>query len=224
MESQLLLDLQNQSFLKGKTHSSTHRKLMLTTLKDMLKENEFEIYQALYTDLNKSEHETLTTELGILYTEIDFALKNIDKWMKDETVPSPITHQGTKNYIIYEPLGNVLIISPWNYPLQLALAPAVGALAAGNTVILKPSEVTQATEKLLTTLISKYFAKEYFGVVTGDEKISDQLVGMKFDYIFFTGSTNVGKKVMKRASENLTPLTLELGGKSPAIVTADTNI
>lgn len=224
MESQLLLDLQNQSFLKGKTHSSTHRKLMLTTLKDMLKENEFEIYQALYTDLNKSEHETLTTELGILYTEIDFALKNIDKWMKDETVPSPITHQGTKNYIIYEPLGNVLIISPWNYPLQLALAPAVGALAAGNTVILKPSEVAQATEKLLTTLISKYFAKEYFGVVTGDEKISDQLVGMKFDYIFFTGSTNVGKKVMKRASENLTPLTLELGGKSPAIVTADSNI
>src|SRR5699024_4581775 len=106
----------------------------------------------------------------------------------------------------------------------LALAPAVGALAAGNTVILKPSEVAQATEKLLTTLISKYFAKEYFGVVTGDEKISDQLVGMKFDYIFFTGSTNVGKKVMKRASENLTPLTLELGGKSPAIVTADTNI
>lgn len=224
MESQLLLDLQNQSFLKGKTHSSTHRKLMLTTLKDMLKENEFEIYQALYTDLNKSEHETLTTELGILYTEIDFALKNIDKWMKDETVPTPITHQGTKNYIINEPLGNVLIISPWNYPLQLALAPAVGALVAGNTVILKPSEVAQATEKLLATLISKYFAKEYFGVVTGDEKISDQLVGMKFDYIFFTGSTNVGKKVMKRASENLTPLTLELGGKSPAIVTADTNI
>ncbi len=224
MNGQILLNLQKESFLKGKTHSSEHRKLMLTTLKDMLKENEFEVYQALYTDLNKSEHETLTTELGILYTEIDFALKNLDKWMKNETVAAPITHQGTKNYIINEPLGNVLVISPWNYPLQLALAPAIGALAAGNTVILKPSEVAEATEVLLKTLINKYFPKEYFGVITGDKEISDELVGMRFDYIFFTGSTNVGKKIMKRASENLTPLTLELGGKSPAIVTADANI
>ena len=224
MNNQDLLNLQKETFLNGKTHSEEHRKQMLETLKDMLKENEFEIYQALYTDLNKSEHETLTTELGILYTEIDFALKHLDKWMKDEPVAAPITHQGTKNYIINEPLGNVLIISPWNYPLQLALAPAIGALAAGNTIVLKPSEVAQATEQLLATLISKYFKKEYFAVVTGDKEVSDSLVGMRFDYIFFTGSTQVGKKIMKRASENLTPLTLELGGKSPAIVTSDTDI
>src|SRR5699024_3836715 len=119
---------------------------------------------------------------------------------------------------------NVLIISPWNYPLQLALAPAIGALAAGNTIVLKPSEVAQATERLLATLISKYFKKEYFAVFTGDKEVSDLLVGMRFDYIFFTGSTQVGKKIMNRASENLTPLTLELGGKSPAIVTSDTDI
>src|SRR5690625_2729673 len=191
MNNQDLLNLQKETFLNGKTHSEEHRKQMLETLKDMLKENEFEIYQALYTDLNKSEHETLTTELGILYTEIDFALKHLDKWMKDEPVAAPITHQGTKNYIINEPLGNVLIISPWNYPLQLALAPAIGALAAGNTIVLKPSEVAQATEQLLATLISKYFKKEYFAVVTGDKEVSDSLVGMRFDYIFVTGDTDI---------------------------------
>lgn len=224
MNAQLLLDLQKETFLKGATHSYEHRELMLTTLKVMLKDNEYEIYQALYTDLNKSDHETLTTELGILYTEIDFALDNLSKWMKDENVASPLTHKGTKNYIIHEPLGNVLVISPWNYPLQLALAPAIGALAAGNTVVLKPSEVAPAVEELLARLIAEYFETKYFAVVTGDKDVSDGLVGMRFDYIFFTGSTNVGKKIMKRASENLTPLTLELGGKSPAIVTADANI
>src|SRR5699024_6684792 len=130
----------------------------------------------------------------------------------------------TKNYIIHEPLGNVLIISPWNYPLQLALAPAIGALAAGNTVVLKPSEIAPATEELLNILIKNYFDEAYFGIITGDKDVSDHLVGMRFDYIFFTGSTQVGKKIMKRASENLTPLTLELGGKSPAIIMADANI
>src|SRR5699024_658059 len=136
------------------------------------------------------------TELGILYTVIDFALKHLDKWMKDEPVAAPITHQGTKNYIINEPLGNVLIISPWNYPLQLVLAPAIGALAAGNTVVLKPSEDAQAIQQLLTTLISKYYKKEYFEDLTGDKEVSDSLVGMRFDYIFFTGSTQPENKIM----------------------------
>lgn len=224
MNAQNLLNLQKETFLNGKTHSYEHRESMLLRLKEMLEENEQMIYQALYTDLNKSKHETLTTELGILYTEIDFALKNLSKWMKNESVPAPLTHQGTKNYIIHEPLGNVLIISPWNYPLQLAIAPAIGALAAGNTVILKPSELAPATEELLSHLIKNYFDEEYFGIITGDKDVSDHLVGLRFDYIFFTGSTQVGKKIMKRASENLTPLTLELGGKSPAIITADANI
>src|SRR5690625_3796174 len=137
MNNQDLLNLQKETFLNGKTHSEEHRKQMLETLKDMLKENEFEIYQALYTDLNKSEHETLTTELGILYTEIDFALKHLDKWMKDETVAAPITHQGTKNYIINEPLGNVLIISPWNYMLQLVLTPTLCTFVVCITIFLK---------------------------------------------------------------------------------------
>src|SRR5699024_11814104 len=116
--------------------------------------------------------------------------------MRVEPVAAQITHQWIINYIIIGPIGNVLIISSWNCPLQLALAPAIGALAACNTIVLKPSEVAQATEQLLATLISKYFKKEYFAVVTGDKEVSDSLVGMRFDYIFFTGSTQVGKKIM----------------------------
>ncbi|MGY0694675.1 aldehyde dehydrogenase [Virgibacillus sp. FSP13] len=211
-------------FLTGETLSYAFRKEQLKKLKAMLKSNEKRIYQALKTDLNKSQHETLTTELGFLYTEIDFALKHLKEWMQPEKAEAPITHKGTKNYIVREPYGVTLVISPWNYPLQLAIAPAIGAMAAGNTVVLKPSEFTQATSSLLAEMIRDTFDSQYVTVVEGEKETSEQLVAQPFDYIFFTGSSAVGKIIMREASQHLTPVTLELGGKSPAIIEQDANI
>ncbi|MEN1970166.1 aldehyde dehydrogenase [Lentibacillus sp. N15] len=219
-----LVNEQRNLFLRNETRSYAFRKEQLKKLKRMLKSREAAIYQALKTDLNKSKHEALTTELGILYSEIDVALKNVKSWMEPEKVDAPVTHKGTKNYIMSEPYGVTVIISPWNYPVHLALAPAIGAIAAGNTVILKPSEFTENTSALLTDMISKTFDRDYFAVVEGDKDVSEQLVKQAVDYIFFTGSSNVGKIIMREASDNLTPVTLELGGKSPVIVNQDADI
>lgn len=153
----------------------------------MLKQNEKAIYHALKQDLNKSSYEALTTELGILYLEIDFAIKHLKDWMKPEKVPTPITHKGSESYILKEPYGVVLIIAPWNYPLQLSLAPAIGAIAAGNTVILKPSEYSPHVSVLLKELVSHYFPSHYFAVIEGDQTTTQQLLNEQFDYIFFYG-------------------------------------
>src|SRR5690625_5018112 len=210
--------------MSNQTKSYPFRKKQLMKLKQMLEANEDKIYTALKNDLNKSKHEVLTTELGILYTEINFALKHLKKWMELKNVPSPLTHKGAKNYIIYEPYGVTLIISPWNYPLQLAIAPAIGAMAAGNTMIIKPSEFTPHTSALLNELISKTFDAKYLTIIEGDKEVSEQLLNNRFDYIFFTGSKKVGQIVMEKASKHVTPITLELGGKSPASVDQDSNI
>src|SRR5690625_2220817 len=135
-----------------------------------------------------------------------------------------MTHKGTRNYIMKEPYGITLIIAPWNYPLQLALAPAIGAIAAGNCIVLKPSELAQATSSLLKKMIQSIFDKSYFSVIEGDRNVSQNILKQKFDYIFFTGSTETGKIIMREASKHLTPVTLELGGKSPVIVDEDANI
>jgi aldehyde dehydrogenase (NAD+) len=190
----------------------------------MLKENESEIYYALKQDLNKSKHEAFVTELGFLYSELDFALKNLKTWMAAEKVPSPMSHKGSNSYILKEPYGVVLVIAPWNYPLQLALAPAIGALAAGNCVIIKPSEQAKSTSQLLSALIQSTFDPSLFYVAEGGKDTTHTLLDEQFDYIFYTGSAPAGKEVMNRASEHLTPVTLELGGKSPAIVDTDANI
>lgn len=219
-----LVNSQRQFFYSGKTKEYQFRKEKLEKLKLMLQKYESEIYDALKKDLNKSKHETLTTELGVLYTEINFTLKHLKDWMEEKVVPTPLTHKGTKNYIKYEPYGVTLLISPWNYPIQLALVPAIGAIAAGNTVVLKPSELTPHTSKLLNEMIENTFESNFFTVVEGDKTVSDKLLNERFDYIFFTGSTNVGKIIMEKASEHLTPITLELGGKSPAIVDHDCHI
>lgn len=211
-------------FQKGSTRSYSFRKQQLVALKKMINNHEQAIYDALKSDLNKSSHETFTTELGLLYTEIDVALKNLRKWMERKQVQTPLTHKGTKSYLYKEPYGVTLIISPWNYPLQLALAPAIGAIAAGNCVVIKPSEYAEATSSLLATMIEKTFVQSYITVVEGAKEISQKLLDQPFDYIFFTGSTAVGKEIMKSASNHLTPVTLELGGKSPAIIDQDANI
>src|SRR5690625_507159 len=156
------MDIENivkiqQDFFNNQTFDYEYRIKQLEILRQMLKNYEDDIYYALREDLNKSRFETLTTELSVLYTEIDFALKHLKDWMKPEKVKAPITHKGTKNYIYKEPYGVTLIISSWNYPLQLAIAPAIGAIAAGNTVILKPSELTPHTSGLLNKLITETF-------------------------------------------------------------------
>ncbi|WP_284140330.1 aldehyde dehydrogenase [Virgibacillus sp. LDC-1] len=219
-----LVQNQRQFFFTNQTKDYSFRINQLDNLKQMLKTYERDIYNALKADLNKSEHESLTTEMGLLYSEIDFAKKNLKKWMAPDKVERPITHQGTTNWIYKDPYGVTLIISPWNYPIQLAIAPAIGAIAAGNTVILKPSELTPATSTLLAQMVSHFFEASFFTVVEGDKETSQMLLKQRFDYIFFTGSTAIGKVVMEEASKHLTPVTLELGGKSPAIVDKDANL
>ncbi|WP_067728155.1 aldehyde dehydrogenase [Oceanobacillus damuensis] len=211
-------------FMNGNTVDYEFRKRQLLKLRDMLKDNEHKIYRALKRDLNKSKHETLTTELGLLYSEIDLTLKNLRGWMEPEKVQSPITHKGSKSYIMKEPLGVVLVISPWNYPLQLAVAPVIGAISAGNCVLIKPSEHASTTSAILADMFKQTFDSSYITVIEGGQETSEILLKQRFDYIFFTGSSHIGKIVMRAASEHLTPVTLELGGKSPAIVDEDANI
>src|SRR5690625_3095349 len=219
-----LVEKQKEYFYSGATKSYSFRKKQLEKLYKMLLKNERKMYEALKNDLNKSKHEALTTELGILFAEIQFSLKHLKDWMKDKQVKAPLTHKGTSNYIIYEPYGTILIIAPWNYPLQLAFAPVIGAIAAGNTVVLKPSELTPHTSKLINQMVDETFDSNYFTVVEGGKDVSEQLLDQRFDYIFFTGSTAVGKIVMEKASKHLIPVTLELGGKSPAIIDKDCHI
>ncbi len=221
---QTLLERQRKFFISGHTLDERFRQKQLLRVKKMLKKFEKDIYQALKDDLNKSAHETLTTELGILYAEIDFVKKHLHEWMKPEQTTAPITHKGSKNMIYKEPYGVVCVMAPWNYPLQLAILPAIGAMAAGNTVIIKPSEQAEATSSLIATMFEQFFPKEYVAVVEGGQKTNERLLEQRFDYIFFTGSPTVGKIVMRKASEHLTPVTLELGGKSPAIVDDDASI
>ena len=215
---------QRAFFLNGNTMDYSFRKEQLQKLKQMLKNYESEIYQALKIDLNKSKHETLTTELGFLYSEIDFATRNLQNWMEPSKVTAPMTHKGSKSFILKEPYGVTLVISPWNYPLQLALAPVIGAMSAGNCVIIKPSEYAKATSLILAEMVRETFDASYITVVEGAAETSQDLLKQRFDYIFFTGSTEVGKIVMRKASTYLTPVTLELGGKSPVIVDKDANI
>ncbi|MFC0299362.1 aldehyde dehydrogenase [Virgibacillus soli] len=224
MTIETIVEKQRSYYLTRQTADYGFRMNQLKLLKKMLQKSEIQIYEALEKDLHKSRHESLTTELGFLYTEIDFAIKHLKTWMKPEKVDSPLTHKGSQSYILREPYGVTLIISPWNYPLQLSLSPAIGAIAAGNTIILKPSEFSSHVSKLLHDLIQENFSPYYFTVIQGDKQISEKLLQQKFDYIFFTGSTNVGKIVMEAASKHVTPITLELGGKSPVIIDCDANI
>lgn len=221
---QHITHLQHKLYNSGKTKEYTFRKKQLLRLKKMLQDNESEIYQALKYDLNKSKQETYTTEIGLLYSEINTAIKGLKEWMKAKKTRTPLTHVGTSSFILQEPYGVVLVISPWNYPLQLALAPVIGAIAAGNCVTIKPSEYAQATSQLLSKMIATYFDPSYLTVIEGGKETSELLLKQAFDYIFFTGNSTVGKIVMKHASENLIPVTLELGGKSPVIVDRDANI
>ncbi|MFB7139706.1 aldehyde dehydrogenase [Gottfriedia sp. NPDC056225] len=219
-----LVNKQKAYFQTGITKTSKYRIAQLKKLYKSIVENEEEIKQALKQDLNKSDFEAYMTEIGFTLKEISEAIKKIEKWMKPKKVKTPITHFGTKGYIYREPYGVTLIISPWNYPFQLAMAPLIGAIIGGNTAVIKPSELTPNTSKIIQKIIKELFDEDYIAVVEGGIAESTLLLQQKFDLIFFTGSVQVGKIVMEAASKNLTPLILELGGKSPTIVHNDANI
>ena len=213
-----IIDNQINYFSSKKTIDIASR---INSLKKLLKEikaSENEIELALYKDLGKSKGESYLTEINFVYTEINIALKNIKKWTKRKAVKSSLINFPSSDYIVPEPYGLTLHISPWNYPFQLSIAPLIGAVAAGNTVVLKPSEYSKNTSLLLEKILSNVFDAGHVVVVNGGVDISTKLLEFKWDYIFFTGSIGVGKIIAKAAANNLTPTTLELGGKNPCIV------
>lgn len=210
-------------FHSGQTRNIEFRIKQLNNLKTAIQENTAIIVDALKKDLHKPELETYATEISII-REVDYAIKHIKSWVKPQKVRLPLEQLPGRGYICAEPLGVVLIIGPWNYPFQLLIAPLIGAIAAGNCAILKPSEIAPNTSKVVSQIIQKYFNPAYIAVVEGGIDVSKQLLAEKFDHIFFTGGTAVGKVVMEAAAKHLTPVTLELGGKSPCIVDTDINI
>ncbi|SDC20777.1 aldehyde dehydrogenase (NAD+) [Pelagirhabdus alkalitolerans] len=218
------LTRQYDFFHANETRPLEHRLKALDLLKTAIKRNESDIVEALSKDLNKSEFEAYTTEIGILYTEIDYVKKHLKKWMKPKRVKTAITHIGSVGKIYPDPYGVTLIIAPWNYPFQLAIAPLIGAIAGGNTAVIKPSELTPHTADIIETMIEQTFIDDFIAVKQGAVEETQALLDHPFDYIFFTGSVGVGKIVMEKASHNLTPITLELGGKSPAIVHEDASL
>ncbi len=219
-----IISKQKQFFKQGKTFPLNFRKKQLKKLKEVIRKNEEAIYRALQKDLGKSLFESYVSEVGFTYEELNDTLKHLSRWTKKKKGLMSFAHFFATYEIERVPRGNTLIIAPWNYPFQLLMAPLIGALAGGNTAILKPSEFAPATSEVLYKIISENFPEEYIAVVQGDVETNKFLLRQSFDFIFFTGSPQVGKIVMKQASEHLTPVVLELGGKSPAIVSQSANL
>lgn len=213
-----ILEQQKKFFQSGVTLSVDFRIEMLKKLKNALKLYEKEIASALYADLGKSDFESFMCETGLALSEIGYMIKNVRRFSKEKTVRTPMSQFVARSYLKPSPYGNVLIMSPWNYPILLTIDPIADAIAAGNTVIVKPSAYSPATSALLEKMLGEIFQPEYIAVVTGGRKENAALLDQKFDLIFFTGSQNVGKEVLRHAAEHLTPAVLELGGKSPCIV------
>uniref|UniRef100_A0A8C3W6X7 Aldehyde dehydrogenase n=1 Tax=Catagonus wagneri TaxID=51154 RepID=A0A8C3W6X7_9CETA len=210
-----------ETFRSGRTRPAEFRASQLKALGRFLQENKQLLQEALARDLRKSAFEGDLSEIITCQNEVDLALKNLHTWMKDQPVAKNLLTQLSSAFIRKEPFGLVLIIAPWNYPVNLTLIPLVGALAAGNCVVLKPSEISKGTEKVLAEVLPRYLDQSCFAVVLGGPEETGQLLEHKFDYIFFTGSPRVGKIVMAAAAKHLTPVTLELGGKNPCYVDDD---
>ncbi len=219
-----IFTLQKKLFNSGHTKNTTCRKDYLLRLKNLLEHNEERLYEAIYKDFGKSPFDTFNTELSIIYKEIDYYLKNIGRLSKPKKVKTNLLNQPASSYIYTEPLGCVLIIGAWNYPYQLSLMPAIAALAAGNTCFIKPSEQTPNTLNLLKEIINNNFPKAYVYVIDGGVEEISEVLKLPFDKIFFTGSPKIGRVVYEAAAKNLIPVTLELGGKSPVIVTKSANL
>jgi len=219
-----LVENQRAYFNSNASKSVVFRIEQLKRLRSILKANEPAIFEAINTDYQKSGFDSFLTEFLVLYDDLDVAIRKVSRWAKTKRAPTNLLNWPSSSYIIPEPLGVTLVIGAWNYPIQLSLTPVVAAMAAGNTIILKPSELCSATSRITAKLINENFAPEYFKVVEDGIPETTELLDEKFDKIFFTGSTTVGRIVYQAAAKNLTPVTLELGGKSPVIVTPDCDL
>ena len=213
-----ILEGQKEYFKTGVTLPYAFRKQMLKKLYDGVLKYKDRVLNALKSDLGKSETEAYMCEVGLVLSEITYLIKNLKKFMAKSVVKTPIAQFKAKSYSICSPFGNVLIMSPWNYPFLLTIEPLADAIAAGNTAMVKPSAYSPATSEVIKEMLEECFENNYVGVVTGGRKENSYLLKQKFDFVFFTGSQAVGKEVLRNCAENLTPAILELGGKSPCIV------
>lgn len=223
MTIESIVNDQREYYFKAHTKSVSFRIRQLKKLKANIQSNEKMILEALNKDLGKTSAEAFMTEIGIVYQEFDHVIKNLRKWNAPKKISSSMMSFPAKNYILRDPYGVVLILSPWNYPFNLTMMPLIGAIAGGNCAVVKPSETSPHTGKIIEKILNYTFAKEYIHCLPADTP-HDDVNKQNYDYIFFTGSTSVGKEIMSIASQSLTPVTLELGGKSPAIIDESANI
>ncbi len=219
-----IVDRQKDFFKSGKTKDVSFRKASMIRLREELVKREKDTAKAMYDDFRKPEFESVMTETGIVLGELNLAIRKLDSWSKSRWVRQVLVNFPSTNRVYKEPYGTVLIIAPWNYPFQLVFSPLIGAIAAGNTVVIKPSEHSANTSKVVSEIIAAVFDPGHVTVVEGKVEVAARLLRERWDYIFFTGSIAVGKIVAKAAAENLTPTTLELGGKNPCIVDETANI
>ena len=224
MDIPALVSRQREYFLGGATLEPSERKESLLRLQKAILAREKEIAEALHADLRKSPFESYMSETGMVLDELRYIAKHLEKWAKPKRVPTPLSQCPSRSFICKEPYGVTLVMSPWNYPFLLSLDPLIGSIAAGNCVILKPSAYAPHTSHLLADLISSVFSPAHVAVVEGGREENSSLLEQRFDFIFFTGSVSVGKLVMEKAAQNLTPVVLELGGKSPCIIDETANL
>jgi len=228
MEAKFMLNSEIQNvrdfFQTQSTKDIKFRKKYLKALKKSIKKHEPDILDALKSDLGKNKVEAYATEVGFVMKELSYIIKELKNWAKTKSVTTPMMQFPAKSFIKYEPYGTVLIIGPFNYPFQLVMSPLIGALAAGNCAVVKPSEMTPQTSMVVQEILEEVFPEDYVKVIQGEKEVTSQLLDERFDYIFFTGSTKVGQIVYEKASKHLTPVTLELGGKSPVIIDDTSNL
>ena len=224
MQIEMLVQKQRTYYLDGKTFDISGRIQALHCLEQAILKYEDRLYEALQKDLGKSRAEAYMCEIGLTLPELRYLKRHVRSWSKDRRVRTPLAQFHAKSFTVQEPYGVVLVMSPWNYPVLLTLEPLAGALAAGNCCVVKPSAYSPETSKVIAEMIRESFPEEYVAVVEGGRAENQCLLEQKFDYIFFTGGVNVGKMVMEKASVHLTPVTLELGGKSPCIVDHTANL
>ncbi len=224
MDIEQLVERQRAFFNTGRTIDISYRMQALNKLYNALKEWEGRLNAAVKEDLNKSVHEAYMCETGLTMSELNYMKKHVKKWSRRTRAVTPLAQFAAKSFVVKEPYGVTLVMSPWNYPILLTLEPLIGAIAAGNCCIVKPSAYSPAASAVIKAMISEIFPEEYVAVVLGGRKENSALLDQKFDYIFFTGGVTVGRLVMEKASKNLTPVTLELGGKSPCVIDRTANI
>lgn len=220
------LEALRQYFQSGATQSFDFRLLQLKRLKQAVLDHEQPLYKALYADLKKTDEDAWATEIGFFLSELNYTIKHLQEWMEPKSVATNLVNMPSTSYTVQEPLGVVCIIAPWNYPFQLLFTPLIGAIAGGNCAVLKPSEFAPATAAVMGKIIADLFPENYITYLEGDGAVvlPPLLTENRFDHIFYTGSTMVGKIIYKLAAEHLVPVTLELGGKSPAVICADANL